>query len=875
MQDLTPEQWSAVDRLFDEALDRPESERSAYLRAHCGNDPVLYERVVRLLRSEAEARQALGDSATDFANAMLQSMSSEELAREEEATPDVVGSYRIVRQIGRGGMGTVYLAERADGTFEKSVALKLVKRGMDTDEVLRRFRYERQILAGLDHPNIARLLDAGAAGDGRPYFVMEYCDGETITNYAEAEGLNVEQRLRLFEQVCDAVAYAHRHLVVHRDLKPGNILVADGDDGKPSVKLLDFGIAQLVEDRPDAPVTRLGDRILTPEYAAPEQFKGEVVTTSADVFALGVVLHELLVGSRPEKPLKRPSTVVTRSGQAPRGTSIEKLRRELKTDLDAIVITALQEDPQLRYISADALREDLRRRREGLPLVARKSTIRYRASKFVKRHTWGVAAAAVALVALVGFLFALDQQRRQTIAERDTAQATATFLQDLFDAADPFSIDTQRPDTLRAADLLDRGVVRARRTLADRPLLQANTLQTVGRVYSGLSMYARADSLLTEVVATRRSLAPSDREKLSESLHELGAVRSYMGRYDSADSLLGEAMTIRRGLFGEASAPYVQSLVERASVQRKKGEYDAAELSIANALDLQRKLFGEESLDVASSLMILGRMLTDHGRPAEGEPVYREALAIRKKLLPENHPTIAETLDNLGVALQEQRKLDEAEAMVREALAIRIETLGEWHSAVADTRHNLAVVLSSMGRFDESIALYDQVRQANVRNLGPDHPYVGYTLLNMGIAESRMGNNEKALDLYQQAYDVLIKTLPRTHGAVLETLGGRGYQYVRLGQPAKGEPLLRETFELRMQVDGPDSWRTGVAESTLGNALMDMGRNREAEKHLVEGLRRIQSANGPDRAAIQRLVAFYEKQGDDAKADVYRAMLPE
>ncbi len=887
MKELTPEQWATIDQLFDAALDRPEDERTAFLRAKCGHDSALYQQVIALLESEPAAMNAVGDDAGLMFNEMLRDIQHEQ---EEAADVDLtsVGPYRIVETLGRGGMGTVYLAEGADGTFEKSVALKLVKRGMDTDEVLRRFRYERQILAGLDHPNIARLLDAGAADDGRPYFVLEYCNGDTITNYADANRLNIDQRLTLFEQVCEAVAYAHRHLVVHRDLKPGNIMVADGEpaltNGKDAsgdsdtakravVKLLDFGIAQLMEDRPDAPVTRADRRILTPEYAAPEQIRGEPVTTAADVYALGVVLHELLVGSRPAVPLKRPSTVVTAESVVETGLSVERLKRELKTDLDAIVIKALQEDPQLRYKSADALLEDLRRRREGLPLQARDSTVGYRTKKFVARHQWGVGAVAVALIALSAFVFALDQQRRQTVQERDTAEATAAFLKDLFNAADPFSVETARPDTLRAVDLLDRGVSRARATLADRPRLQANTLQTVGVVYAGLSLYESADSLLSDVVAKRRQLPNVSDIELSESLHELGVVRSRNGMLDSAEALFVEALELRKKAFGTTSIPYAQTLAELGSAQFKHGKYEEAKQSFSRALEIQEGHLGRKSLDVASTMTMIARLTVSQGRPADAEPIYREALEIRRSLLSDDHLIVAESLDNLGVALQEQRKLDEAEQMTREALRIRLTALGEHHTAVADTRHNLAVIVRAQGKNQESLDLLELVGQANIRNLGPDHPYVGYNLVATAVTQSRMGLNQEAMETYKAAHAQLTKTLPETHGAVIEAVSGQGYQYVRLGEPARGEPLLRKVFDLRTSVDGPTSWRTGVAQSTLGHALMDQGKYAEAERHLVEGLATIREAKGPQHAAIQRLIALYGKTGDTQKAADYQTQL--
>lgn len=875
MKELSSEQWARVDALFDEALDRPEGERAAFLRTRCGDDTVLLDLVTSLLESEPEAINIVGESAAEMAGAMLRDISE---SRDSAIAHPDTSPYRIVDTLGRGGMGTVYLAERADGTFEKRVALKLVKRGMDTDEVLRRFRYERQILAGLDHPNIARILDAGAADDGRPFFAMEFCDGKSITAFADANGLSIDERLELFEQVCDAVAYAHRHLVVHRDLKPGNILVAKSTDGTPVVKLLDFGIARLLDGDEDHNITQAGQRILTPAYAAPEQIRGDAATTAADVYALGVILHELLIGTRPDSPLKRPSTlateaVTTEDALTARGISRDRLRRELRSDLDAIVINALQEDPQLRYATAEALRDDLQRRRVGLPLKAANVTLGYRFKKFVARHRWGVTVALIATIALCSFVIALDQQRRQTILERDNLQASEAFLRNLFDSADPYSTDTARPDTLRAVHLLNRGVERARVTFQDKPLLLANTLQTVGNVYTSLGLFGTADTLLSEVIATRRSLGETDSGVLADNLHDLASVRSSLGKYEEAERLYLEALDIQETVHGSESVQYARTLANLGWNQSKHGKQVDAEQSTARALAIQRRLFGDKNLDVASTMTSMARMSASLGKPADAEVVYREALAIRRELLPPNHLIIAESLDNLGIALQDQGKLDEAEASVREALSIRETVLGDMHSSVADTRYNLAVIVRNKGNFQEALELLAKVATANKKNLGPDHPYVGYNLLALGVTQSQMGDNQASLESYKAANEVLSRTLPKTHGAILEALSGEGYQYIRLGQPKRGEPLIRDVYNIRLETEGPTSWRTGISQSVLGQALMEQGNYADAEPHLIQGYERVRDASGPQQSTLQRLIAFYSKLSDSEKVQYYQNLL--
>ncbi|NBC17317.1 MAG: protein kinase, partial [Bacteroidetes bacterium] len=475
MNGFSQERWEQIDRLFAEALERPPDERTAFLRARCGNDVALYREVVTLLKSDAEAESVLGESVTAFAAPLLPALEAD--LADGFAPGERVGPYRLQHEIGRGGMGAVYLAERVDGQFDRRVALKVIKRGMDTDEILHRFRFERQILARLEHPHIARLYDAGVTDDGRPYLAMEYVDGQPLHRYCDGRTLPVDERLRLFQTVCAAVQFAHQNLVIHRDLKPSNILVTEGG----AVKLLDFGIAKLLSDEATgAPLTRTGVRVLTPEYAAPEQRTDSVVTTAADVYALGVVLYELLTGRRPLAPdalpdtaPEPPSTAVTKPTErshadgttttltpetvsTARQTSAERLRRRLRGDLDVIVLKALRPEPERRYASAEAFLEDIKRHLDGLPVQARPDTLGYRLRKFVQRHTAGVAAAAAVLALILAFSVLhttrVTQERNLARQERDKAAEVAAFLEGLFDASDPFA--PERLDTMQVRTFL-------------------------------------------------------------------------------------------------------------------------------------------------------------------------------------------------------------------------------------------------------------------------------------------------------------------------------------------------------------------------------------------------------------------------------------
>ncbi|NNF58759.1 MAG: serine/threonine protein kinase [Rhodothermaceae bacterium] len=652
MNPLAPDRWTEVDALFDAALQRPPDERTAFLRATCGDDPLLYGAVAALLESDAAAAQALGESATEFAARLLEEIGTVEPDTVEDLVAGTrLGPYRIVGELGRGGMGTVYRAERADGTFEKGVALKLVKRGMDTDEVLRRFRYERQVLAGLDHPGIARLLDAGAAPDGRPYLVMELVEGEPLTRYAETRDLDLEARLALFEQACEAVAYAHHHLVVHRDLKPSNMLVAEDKTGQPRVKLLDFGIAKLLNDDENL-LTRLGG-LMTPEYAAPEQREGGAVTTATDVYALGVVLHELLAGQRPTEPGRAPSDAV----------EDDRLRRRLRGDLDTLLLTALHDEPGRRYASADALLADVRRRRRGLPLIARPDTVGYRLRKFVERHRWGVGAAAMAAIALVVFAVFMTLQQRQTAQARDSAATAAAFLESLFAATDPFA--GERQDTLRLRDLLDPGLVRVRAEFADQPDTQAQLLHVIGEAYLNLGLYPEAEDVLREAVLLR----PTPSVVRATSLNALATALLETGALDESESAAREA----HRLAAEAGDAALLTRTERqqALALTELGRSEEAEVLLRDALDrLRRSDDAADAPAIAEAEETLARVLINQGRVAEAEAAYRAALDRYERLYGADDPRRLGVLRHLSFVLLMGGRLEEAETVGAEAVAL-------------------------------------------------------------------------------------------------------------------------------------------------------------------------------------------------------------
>jgi eukaryotic-like serine/threonine-protein kinase len=745
-----------------------------------------------------------------------------------------IGPYRILRELGHGGMGTVYLAVRADEQFHKRVALKVIRSGADSDEVVRHFKRERQILASLDHPNVARLLDGGTTDDGLPYFVMEYIEGEPFLGYCDSRNLPIPERLRLFQQIGSAVQYAHRNLVVHRDIKPGNILVAA--DGTP--KLLDFGIAKLLNPELAGEAPSATAMAMTPEYASPEQARGDRITTATDVYSLGVVLYELLTGHHPyrlasrqaldvlkaisDQEPEKPSTAVDRTEErtAPQGGSLvrltpesvartregtpDKLKRRLRGDLDNILMLALRKEPQRRYASVEAFSDDIRRFLEGLPVAARKPTVRYRASKFVRRHVTGVAAAIALVVLLAGFAVAMaaqsarvarerdmaEKERATAQRERETAQRVSTFLVDLFKVSDP---SEARGNSVTAREVLDKGAAKMATELKDQPEVRGTLMHTMGTVYLNLGLYDRAIALLQDAVQTKKAFLGSEHLEVAKSLNNLANVIRRTGDYARAEGLHREALAIRRRQLGNEHPDIAQSLNNLANVLYQKGDYKGAETLHRETLAVRRKLFGNESPEVATSLDNLAMVLDDQGAYAEAESLHREALALGRKLLGNEHPDVANSLHSVGIVLAEQGRYREAEPFFRDGIALWRKLLGNDHPDLA----------SGLGSFAEALCL-----------------------------EQKAGEAEP---LAREAVAIWSKSVPR------ETPG------------------------------------RAAAESVLGGCLTLLHRYGEAEPLLLESYPILKSKTGAQsretRYALRRLVTLYEAWGKTDKLAPYRAEL--
>jgi len=850
-----PDLHDRLAAIFAAALDLPPGERKAFVDAASGDSPDLH--------TELRALLAAHDAGGEFLEVLDPSGVAGLLEMDEPVLVEGqrIGAWRVLGELGHGGMGAVYQAERSDGQFEQRVALKVVRAGVASAAIHARFLRERRILARLEHPNIARLLDGGITDAGLPYLVMEYVEGRPIDRYCEEERLSIDRRLLLFDQACSAVAWAHRNLIVHRDIKPANILVSSVG----GVKLLDFGVAKLIEpDTSDAAgtATGLGVRMLTPEYASPEQFLGQPVSTASDVYSLGVLLYELLAGIRPHGATGRapradaepappdrdpepPSLAFLHAKTAPldptagdpvpdapariahaRATTTDALRRRLRGDLDGIVLTAMRREPEARYASVDALRADIRRHLGGQPVTARPATRRYRTAKFLARNRAAVLVALLLVAVVVSGIITVLAQARAAARAGRRAEQIRDFLVAVFEVADP---NRSRGETITARELLDQGAARIDRDLANQPELHASMLAVLGTVYRQLGLYTEARPVFERALALRRDGAGT-RHDLAESLTDLGALLVNQAEYDDAETLVREAIDLRRNLNGPRSAEVAAVTLDLAGILRARGEYENAEPLYREALALHRA--AGDSGAVAGDLNGFGLMLTEAGRHVDGIPLLEQAVVLQRQVHGDIHTETALSLCNLAYSLGRTERLDEAIAKYRECLAIRRQLLDDAHPDLGRTLNNLATIHVTRGEYDLAEPLHTEALAIRRRAYGEQHPEVAGSLNNLAVIAYSRGQHAVAAERFREIREMWRALVGENHPNTLTTANNLGVALREAGDLAGSEAVLRETLATRREALGEDHPNVGESLLNLAITVERRGRLDEAESML-------------------------------------------
>ncbi|MDQ4123627.1 MAG: serine/threonine-protein kinase [Acidobacteriota bacterium] len=882
---MTAERWLEIEELFNQSIELDLPERQRFLSKIYDAD--LRREVEALIDAERANQGKLAGAVQSAAEHFINNSDDPIPASRQ------IGNYQIIREIGRGGMGAVYLAVR-DDEIKKSVALKIIKRGMDTDEILRRFRTERQILAALDHPNIARLLDGGTTGDGLHFFVMEYVEGLPLLDYCERHQLSTAERLALFRQICAAVSYAHQNLIVHRDLKPSNILITK--DGIP--KLLDFGIAKMLNPEfssQTANQTATAFRLMTPEYASPEQVRGEQITTASDVYSLGVLLYELLTGHRPyqikarcthaeivravcDTIPERPSSVAGRFLQKTesftkknkqRTANKEQRTKSLKGDLDNIVLTALRKEPVRRYRSVEQLSEDIGCHLNGLPISARPATFVYRAGKFVRRNRAIVALSSFVLTLLIGFAVTesfqsnrFRRERDRANIERERAEKVSAFLTEIFRSANPAQTKGKE---LTAREFLDKGAARIQGELRDQPEVQVKLLMTIVDAYVVLGHYDRAEPLAHRAFDISREAFGDEHQQTLESKERLAGVKIWRSGKEEAVRLRLELDAAYRRIYGDdlKTAFNLRELSRAFGVAGKKPEADQA---LIESVELARRILPGNSSQLSAFLTAEAEIYWDKYDFARTEPLLREALKIGQTIESENPLDAAGNYGNLGRMLMNKGALDEAEPLLRRAWELRRSNIKEDSFMVGISLFNVGDCLFQKGNFDEAEQILRRVIEIYQKDGNGSVHLADALLLSGRIAEAK-----NALPEAEEFYRRAIAEAPRSWGAHAHKYNFPvylGLLMIKKGEARQAEPLLRESLRGLQEIYDDDHISVSYAQSTLGECLTVLGKREEAESLLRQSVENLQRKLGAhhqqSKEALNRLHRIYHMQGKTA-----------
>jgi eukaryotic-like serine/threonine-protein kinase len=853
--------WDLIESILNTVLLLPPQERVEYVeKQYSGNEQLINE-VLELLNSIDQSENLFSD-AYRTQDIILSQIASQSGCKEtnHNLTGTIIDKYKIVKLISHGGMGTVYMAERCDGLYKQKVALKLIRHGMDTPDNISRFEKERFILSGLNHPNIAGLIDGGVSNFGLPYLIMEYVDGVPIDDYCDQNRLEIKQRIELFNTICSTVQYAHNNMVIHRDLKPDNILV----DKNGVVKILDFGIAKLLQDglgkSPDE--THVSQQILTPGYGAPEQVLGEPVTTATDTYSLGILLYRLLTGTSPydfkeSSFIKQQNLIVSKKPDKPsvsfhnldfqKRTELSELRnsdpgkvyQELKVDLDAIICKSLRKEPGSRYQTADALSDDLKRYLSNIPVLAHKGDLRYKTTKFIRRNYKTFSVAALFLIMFMSLslyhTYRISVERNQAQTEAQKAAQITSLLFNLFEASDPAEA---AGDTITAQELLYKGITRAE-MLEEQPALQAQMYHIIGQIFYRLGNYNEAGPLLESSNFLYENYYGPDHPETALSMGSLGALRGAEGDYKTAEILLDKAVNILKDKRVRDNTGKASLLRELANVKRRQGDFVQAEELFRQGYDLLNRHYGPDHIETINLRFSYGTILFNTGKYSEAEAIYREVLAKRQSLLGDKHPDLAQTQNSLAALLMNTGNYDEAEILFNQAYQVRLNSLGQWHPQTLLTLNNLAVLNREIGNFEVAIEIFSRVLDARIRHSGEKHVSTAITYFGWGELYSMINKPEEARELFEKALPIFEQSFSERHSFTIRTKMNIGQTYLYTENPDVAEELITNGYEQLQKIHGEKSLERALADHQMGLLYHHKNELELADVYLKQAYRTI------------------------------------
>ncbi len=848
--------WSIIEKIVDLALLLPIEKREQFIREKCKDDELLFQKVENYLNSIEEST-SLFSKADKVLDSAIKDATNNKNGVSSKLIGSTIDKYQIVDLISHGGMGTVFQAKRVDGMYEQTVALKIVRHGMETPENICRFENEREILAGLNHPNIAKLFDGGVTDFGLPYLVMEYVDGVPIDEYCEINKLTVRERVNLVISLCDAVQFAHNNLVIHRDLKPANILI----DQNGHVKILDFGIAKLVEDRLD--YDRNNDvtstQAVTPAYSAPEQISGNTVTTSTDTYSIGVLLHRLLVGITPfdlsdDSPFSSQEKIVNQEPLKPshkynqlsvdhqskvsesRSLSTSKLFNVLKEDLDAILLKSLRKEPKERYQTIDNLVEDLTRYLNNEPVLAHQGNFTYRSKKLFRRNYKQIIVAAA--IILLSVTFSIFHTNRIT-EERNIAQYEAmktaevsSLLYDLFEANTPVQ---SLGETITAQELLERGLDRAEK-LVNQPELQAQMFSVIGKVYLKIGNLPKSKNLIDKSVDIYTRLHGIDHPETALAIASRASVHSSMGNYSDAEILYDYALGILENHSGTYLHNYTETINEQAYVLRRQGKYEEAEEVFRKNYNLLKDQHGELNAKTVAALNGVGVTQFNRGNYKEAENIFRDVLDKRIEIFGKTHPDIAESKNSLGALLMNLGQFNEAGRLFEEAFHLRNRILGENHPKTLLTLNNLAIMQRDQGKFDLSSSTFKKVISKKEDRFGSNSVASAISYFSYGELLLMIEDFDSANMQFKKSLEVFREFLGDDHSFTARTKMNLGFGYLHTDNIERAENLIHEGYNKVIEIHPENTLERAIADHQYGILNLKKGNMEIANQHLIKSL---------------------------------------